>query len=283
MKHQLNSINPHAAQPTSLLALGVSLIKHRQLILRMIRREVIGRYKGSVIGLAWSFFNPIFMLAVYTIVFSMIFKARWGVDGEESRVQFALILFAGMVVLNFFIEVLNRAPNLILSNINYVKKVVFPLEILSVISIGTALFHALINFFVLFAACFIFHGYLNLTVLLIPIVIFPLIILSLGFSWILASLGVFVRDAGQTIGLLTTLLMFLSPVFYPVSAVPERLQPYIMINPMTFIIEQVRLVVMWGKLPNWVGLGIYLTIAILLMLVGFTWFQKTRKGFADVI
>ena len=283
MKHQLNSINPHTAHPTSLLALGGSLIKHRQLILRMIRREVIGRYKGSVIGLAWSFFNPIFMLSVYTIVFSMIFKARWGVDGEESRVQFALILFAGMVVLNFFIEVLNRAPNLILSNINYVKKVVFPLEILSVISIGTALFHALINFFVLFAAFFIFNGYLNLTVLLIPIIILPLIILSLGFSWILASLGVFVRDAGQTIGLLTTLLMFLSPVFYPVSAVPEGLQPYIMINPMTFIIEQVRLVVMWGKFPNWAGLGIYLTIAILLMLVGFTWFQKTRKGFADVI
>jgi len=283
MKQQVNSINPHATQPTSLLAMGRSLIKHRQLIFQMIKREVIGRYRGSVIGLAWSFFNPILMLLVYTIVFSMIFKARWGLAGEESKLQLALILFTGMIVLNFFIEVLNRAPNLILSNVNYVKKVVFPLEILSVISIGTALFHACISFFVLIAAFFLFNGYLNLTVLLIPIVILPLIILSLGFSWILASFGVFVRDTGQTIGLLTTLLMFLSPVFYPVSAVPEALQPYIMINPMTFIIEQVRLVVMRGEFPNWTGLGIYLVIAILLMLAGFTWFQKTRKGFADVI
>jgi lipopolysaccharide transport system permease protein len=279
----LNTINPHATQPTSLLALSRSLIKHRQLILQMIKREVIGRYKGSVIGLAWSFFNPIFMLSVYTIVFSMIFRARWGSEGEESKLQFALILFAGMIVLNFFIEVLNRAPYLILSNVNYVKKVVFPLEILSVISVGTALFHTCISFLVLMMAFFAFNGFLNVTVLLIPIAFLPLIILSLGLSWILASLGVFVRDIGQTIGLLTTLLMFLSPVFYPISAVPERLQPYIMANPMTFIIEQVRQIIIWGSLPNWHGMVIYLIFAILVMQFGFTLFQKTRKGFADVI
>ncbi len=223
------------------------------------------------------------MLSVYTIVFSMIFRARWGSEGEESKLQFALILFAGMIVLNFFIEVLNRAPYLILSNVNYVKKVVFPLEILSVISVGTALFHTCISFLVLMMAFFAFNGFLNVTVLLIPIAFLPLIILSLGLSWILASLGVFVRDIGQTIGLLTTLLMFLSPVFYPISAVPERLQPYIMANPMTFIIEQVRQIIIWGSLPNWHGMVIYLIFAILVMQFGFTLFQKTRKGFADVI
>ena len=283
MKEHLNSINPHASQSTSLLGLTRSLIKHRQLILQMTKREVIGRYKGSLIGLAWSFFNPIFMLSVYTVVFSMIFKARWGTGGEESKLQFALILFTGMIALNFFIEVLNRAPGLILSNVNYVKKVVFPLEILTVISVGTALFHACISFFVLIMAFFAFNGFLNATVLLIPIVFLPLIILSLGLSWILASLGVFVRDTAQTIGLLTTLLMFLSPIFYPISAVPERLQPYIMANPMTFIVEQVRQIIIWGSLPNWHGMVIYLIFAILVMQFGFTLFQKTRKGFADVI
>jgi lipopolysaccharide transport system permease protein len=283
MKEPLNSINPHAAQPTSLLALGRSLIKHRQLILQMIKREVIGRYKGSVVGLAWSFFNPIFMLSVYTIVFSMIFKARWGDVGEENKIQFALILFAGIIVLNFFTEVVNRSPNLILSNINYVKKVVFPLEILPVVSIGAALFHALISFLVLIITFIGFNGFLNITALLVPIIFLPLMILLLGLSWILASLGVFLRDVGHTIGLLTTLLMFLSPVFYPISAVPSRLQPYILANPMSFIIEQIRLVIISGQFPNWIGMGIYMIIASLIMIIGFIWFQKTRKGFADVI
>jgi lipopolysaccharide transport system permease protein len=139
MKQASVSINPHAAQPTSLMSLVKSVWRNRQLIAQMTKREVVGRYKGSVVGLAWSFFNPIFMLAVYTIVFSMIFKARWGVDGEESKTQFALILFVGMIVLNLFDEVLNRAPGLILCNVNYVKKVVFPIEILPIIPMGAAL------------------------------------------------------------------------------------------------------------------------------------------------
>lgn len=284
MKQTSVIINPHAAQPTSLLSLVRSLWQHRQLIVQMTKREVVGRYKGSVIGLAWSFFNPIFMLAVYTIVFSMIFKARWGVGGaDESKTQFALILFVGMIVLNLFSEVINRAPSLILANVNYVKKVVFPIEILPVISMGAALFHALVSFGVLLIAFVAFNGYLNWTVLYIPIIFLPLIILSLGLSWILASLGVFVRDVGQTIGLLMTLLMFLSPVFYPISAVPLKLQKFIMANPLTFIIEQARAVVIGGYQPSWLGMFLYVVIALLMMWVGYAWFQKTRKGFADVI
>jgi lipopolysaccharide transport system permease protein len=283
MKQQVNSINPHAAHATSLLAFIRSLFKHRQLILQMINREVIGRYKGSVIGMAWSFFNPIFMLSVYTVVFSIIFKLRWGVDGEDSKLQFALILFTGIIVLNFFIEVLNRAPILILSNVNYVKKVVFPLEILSVVSVGVALFHACISFLILVAAFFAFNGFLNITTLLIPIIFLPLAILSLGLSWILASLGVFIKDTSQAVGLLTTLLMFLSPVFYPISLVPEKFQPYIMLNPLTVIIEKVRQVMIWGITPNFNAIAIYLITSIFILQIGFAWFQKTRKGFADVI
>jgi len=277
-------INPHTAQPTSLVALSRSLWRNRQLILQMTKREVVGRYKGSVMGLAWSFFNPVFMLVMYTFVFSEIFKSRWGgIGGNDSKTQFSVILFVGLIVLSLFSEVLNRAPGLIISNVNYVKKVVFPIEILPVIAMGATLFHSLISLCVLLAALTLFNGYLHWTVVLIPLVLFPLIILSLGLSWMLASLGVFLRDVGQTISIITTVLMFLSPVFYPVTAVPEKFRPFIMANPLTFIIEQARVVLIWGHLPNWMGLGLYTLAATTVAWIGYAWFQKTRKGFADVL
>ena len=277
------AINPHAAQPTSLVALGESLWRNRQLIAQMTRREVMGRYKGSVMGLAWSFFNPVFMLVVYTFVFSVIFKSRWGVGGEDSKTQFAVVLFVGMIVHGLFAEVLNRAPGLILSNVNYVKKVVFPLEILPVIAMGATLFHSLISLSVLLIAFVMFNGYLHWTVVFTPLVLLPLVILTLGLAWMLASLGVFLRDVGQTIGIITTVLMFLSPVFYPMTRVPERFRPFIMANPLTFIIEQAREVLIWGRLPNWTGLGGYTLVAAAIAWAGYAWFQKTRKGFADVL
>lgn len=284
MTHSSTAINPHAAQPTSLMALGKSLWRNRQLIVQMTKREVVGRYKGSAMGIAWSFFNPVFMLVVYTFVFSEIFKSRWGgVGGNDSKTQFAVVLFVGMIVLNLFSEVINRAPTLIVSNVNYVKKVVFPIEILSVIAMGAALFHSLISLSVLLAAFIIFNGYLHWTVVFLPFVMLPLVILSTGLSWMLASLGVFLRDVSQTIGILTTVLMFLSPVFYPVTAVPERFRPFIMANPLTFIIEQARDVLIWGRPPNWIGLGIYTLAAVAVVWAGYAWFQKTRKGFADVL
>lgn len=275
-------MNPHFAQPVSIGSLLGSLWRNRQLVLQMIIREVAGRYKGSALGLAWSFFNPIFMLTVYTFVFSEVFKARWG-GGDESRTQFAVVLFAGLIVQGLFTEVLNRAPGLIISNVNYVKKVVFPIEVLPVIAMGTAVFHGIISLGVLVVAFVLFNGFLQWTVVLIPLVLLPLIVLALGFTWMLASLGVFLRDVGQTIGILTTVLLFLSPVFYPMSAVPERFQPVIMMNPLTFIIEQARDVLIWGRLPNWIGLGGYSLVAFFVAWMGYVWFQKTRKGFADVL
>jgi len=275
--------NPHAAQRTSLVALGESLWRNRQLIAQMTRREVMGRYKGSVMGLAWSFFNPVFMLVVYTFVFSVIFKSRWGVGGEESKSQFAVVLFVGMIVHGLFAEVLNRAPGLIISNVNYVKKVVFPLEILPVIAMGATLFHSLISLGVLLTTIALFNGHLYWTAIFTPLVLLPLVIFTLGLAWMLASLGVFLRDVGQTIGIITTVLMFLSPVFYPMTAVPERFRPFIMANPLTFIIEQAREVLIWGRLPNWTGLGGYTLVAAAIAWAGYAWFQKTRKGFADVL
>jgi lipopolysaccharide transport system permease protein len=277
------TINPHAAQPTSLGALAKSLWRHRQLIVQMTRREVVGRYKGSAVGLAWSFFNPVFMLVVYTFVFSEIFKLRWGAVQDDSKTQFAVILFVGMIVLGLFSEVLNRAPGLILSNVNYVKKVIFPIEILPIIATGAALFHSLVSIGVLLAAFALFNGFLHWTAIFIPFVMFPLLVLTLGLAWMLASLGVFLRDVGQFVSIITTVLMFLSPVFYPVSAVPENARAVIMANPLTFIIEQAREVLIWGHLPNWSGLGGYTLMATAIAWAGYAWFQKTRKGFADVL
>ena len=283
IRSDLAGVNPHAAQPTSLVALGKSLWGNQQLIVKMSWREVVGRYQGSVMGLAWSFLNPVFMLVVYTFVFSVIFKSRWGDGVEESKSQFALLLFVGMIVHGLFSEVLNRAPGLIFSNVNYVKKVVFPLEILPVIAMGTALFHCFISVGVLLAGFLIVNGSVNWTAILIPIVLCPLLILVLGLSWMLASLGVFLRDAGQTVGIITSVMLFLSPVFYPLTALPQEFRPWIMANPLTFIIEQAREVLVWGHLPDWTGLGIYALAATAIAWAGYVWFQKTRKGFADVL
>jgi len=277
------AVNPHADQPTSLVSLVNSLWRNHQLIMQMTRREVVGRYKGSVMGLAWSFFNPVFMLSVYTFVFSAIFKSRWGAGAEESKTQFALVLFVGMIVHSLFAEVLNRAPGLILANVNYVKKVVFPLHILPVVAIGAALFHTFISLGVLLIAFAIFNGYLHLTAIFIPLVLLPLVVLTTGLAWVLASLGAFLRDVGQTIGIITTAMMFLAPVFYPITSIPNEFRPWLMANPITFIIEQAREVLIWGRLPDWEGLAIYTLVAAAIAWAGYAWFQKTRKGFADVL
>jgi lipopolysaccharide transport system permease protein len=196
---------------------------------------------------------------------------------------FSVVLFVGMIVHGLLAEVLNRAPSLILSNVNFVKKVVFPLEILPVISMAAALFHSLISICVLLIAFVIFNGYLHWTVVFMPLVLLPFVFLTLGFAWMLAATGVFLRDVGQVIGMFTTVMMFLAPVFYPVTAVPEKFRPFIMANPLTFIIEQAREVLIWGRLPDWIGLGIYTVAATAVAWAGYALFQKTRKGFADVL
>lgn len=259
-----------------------TLWRHRDLIIQMTRREVVGRYKGSMMGLLWSFLNPLFMLAVYTFVFSVVFKAKWG-GGDESRSQFAIVLFAGLIVQTLFAEILNRAPGVILGNANYVKKVVFPLEVLVVIAAGSALFHTVVSLGVLLGAFLVLNGYLHWTIIYLPLIFLPLLMFSVGCAWVIASVGVYARDVSQIVGVLTTILLFLSPVFFPVSALPARIQPWIMVNPLSFIIEQVRAVVVWGNSPSWGGLVIYALIAASFAWLGYAWFQKTRKGFADVL
>lgn len=276
-------MNPHAAHPASPIHLVRSIWQHRRLIRQMTWREVVGRYKGSMLGLGWSFFNPLMLLSVYTFVFSVVFKARWGINTTESQTHFALVLFVGLILHGLLAEVLNRAPGLILGNVNYVKKVVFPLEVLTLVSLGAALFHALVSFMLLLAALVLLNGFLHWTVILAPITILPLLPLILGLGWFLASLGVYLRDIGQVIGVITTVLLFLGPIFYPITALPAAYQPILMLNPLTLIIEQARAVAVFGTMPDWSGLVIYTAISITICWLGFWWFQKTRKGFADVI
>lgn len=275
-------MNPNARHKTSLFEMLRSAIQNRNLIFQMTKREVIGRYRGSVLGIAWSFFNPLIMLAVYTVVFSTIFNAKWGV-GSDSKTEFALVLFVGMIVHGVLAESMNSSPSLMLRNISYVKKVVFPLEVLPWIVMGSTLFHALISVVVWVLFYFVVNLSLHWTVIFLPLVFLPLILFSLGVAWVLASLGVYIRDIGQMTGVITTVLLFLSPIFYPASRLPEPFQTIIYLNPLTFVIEQARDVLMWGNTPDWGGLLIATAVSMAVAWIGFAWFQKTRQGFADVL
>lgn len=239
----------------------------------MTKRDILGKYKGSAIGVLWSLINPMLMLIIYTLVFSVVFKARWGTGAvDEPKTQFAVILFVGLIIHSFISECLVRSPNLILQYSNYVKKVVFPLEILPLVTVLSALFHSVISYVVLCIAFFMFNGYLHWTIIFAPLVFLPLFVLSLGLVWLISSLGVYIRDIGQSIGIIVTILMFLSPVFYPLSALPKTMQSIVLLNPLTYIIEQSRNVIVWGKLPDFYGLSLYLSISIVISTLCYIWF-----------
>lgn len=261
----------------------INLMQHRILIARLVKRDIIGKYQGSILGVFWSFFNPIFMLAVYTFFFSVVFKARWGTDVSSSKVEFALILFAGLLIYNFFAECANRSTSLIITNVNYVKKVVFPLEILTVVSVGAASFHLMVSSAVWLLFYMIFIGTPHWTIILFPLVLLPVFFFTLGFSWLFSALGVYLRDIGQIVAMAVMALSFLSPIFYPVSILPSNLQVILMLNPLTLVIEQTRDVLFFGRLINFNLYLVYLGISILFACLGYLWFQKTRKGFADVL
>lgn len=275
-------MNPHAEQPISPISIVQSLTAHHRLIYDLAKREIIGRYRGSVMGLVWSFLHPVLMLAVYTFVFSVIFKARWA-GGSDSKTEFALVLFAGLIIFNLFSECLNRAPTLILGNTSYVKKVIFPLEVLPLVSMVNGAFHFAVSFLVWLLFYLLFFGLPPVTILWLPMILLPLILSTLGLSWMLASLGVYLRDVGQVIGVITTILMFLSPILYPISAIPEKYHLFIHLSPLTLVVEQARAAMIWGHGIDWQPWILSMAVSSLVAWLGFAWFQKTRRGFADVL
>lgn len=255
---------------------------NRQLIKRLIERDIHTRYKSTFLGLFWIVITPLLMLSIYAFVFSSVLKARWP-HSSESEFEFAIILFCGLIVYNLFSELLVKAPSLVVSNANYVKKVIFPIEILPIVALGSALFQTIINLVILMCFCLLHYGEIHITVLLTPVVLIPFAILLMGLSLFFAALGVFLRDIGQLVGIIVTGLMFLSPIFYPLSALPEAVRPYLYLNPVTFIIEQMREVIIWGHMPDWSGLFLYTLISLFIAMGGYLFFIKTRKGFADVL
>lgn len=259
-----------------------SVLRHRGLIGSLVWREIESRYRGSILGVAWSLIVPAVMLIVYTIVFSIIFKARWSAEIDRPEV-FALVLFAGLIVFQFFSESITRAPTLLLQNLSYIKKVVFPLEILAWVSIGTALVSALSGIAMLLLAHCLLIGLPPWTAVFFPLVLVPLALLILGGVWFLSSLGVYLRDMNQVIASVIPILMFMSPVFYTIEAIPVQFHIFIHANPLTFIIGQMRNVLLQGKLPDLAGLALYTAVALVVAWAGYIWFCLTKHGFSDVV
>jgi len=265
------------------LDLYASLRSNRGLLANLVHREIIGRYQGSMLGVLWSFLTPLLMLLVYTFFFSVVFKARWPSTTGDSKAELAIVLFAGLLIFNVFAECINRAPSLILSNVNYVKKILFPLEMLPLVTLGSAIFHFAIGFVVWLVFYAFFIGVPPATAFYLPLILLPFFLLVLGLSWLLASLGVYLRDVGQVTGSLVMVLMFLSPLFYPITALPENYRSLLRMNPLTFAIEQTRGVMIWGEALDWQGWLWQSLLSVVIAWLGYAWFQKTRKGFADVL
>lgn len=267
---------------SSPLAYLRSLVVNRFLIKQLILRDISTRYRGSAVGVFWSFINPILLLAVYTFAFNIVFKVRWN-SNSTSEFEFAIALFVGLMIFNFFSECINKASTLVIGHPTYVKKLLFPLETLPVVVAGSAAIQFLISFsiWVLFHVFFI--GIPPFTALEFPLLLIPLVLFTTGLSLILAAIGPFFKDLPHIVGLSLTMLMFLSPIFYSLETVPERYRPIIGLNPLAHIIEQSRSVLMWGEHIDFKSYSILVIAALTTTYIGFFLFQRLRMGFADVI
>ncbi len=261
-----------------------SLVRNRELLWQLTRREALGRYRGAYLGVFWALLTPLASLAVYTFVFSFVFEARWD-DALANRglAGFALVLLTGMVAYNVFGEALVDSPYTVLHNPNYVTKVVFPLEILPVTIVGAAVFHSLIGMAVISAALLLMHGAIPPSIAYLPVVYAPLIALTAGVSWLVAALGVFLRDVGHMATVAVQLLFFLTPILYPVTALPDSMQPWMRLNPLATIIEDFRRVVLWNQPPDWGWYTATLVGSLLVMIGGYAVFMALRRAFADVL
>lgn len=257
--------------------------QHRNLIRQFLWKEVIGRYKGTHLGLLWSFLNPLLSLAVYTLVFGVILKAKFDPASNVGTGEYALHLFCGIILFNCFSVVASRAPLSIVDQPNLVKKVLFPLQILPVAILGGSLANAGFGLLILLGGLLLFSGFMPLTALFFPFTLIPLCALSLGVGWVLASLGVFIRDVGQAMGLLLQLLFFASPVIYPLSAAPEAFQWVLRLNPLTTILEEARHTLLMGQPLNWGWWFAVTAVSLLIMQFGYVWFMKSKRVFADLL
>jgi lipopolysaccharide transport system permease protein len=271
-----------SVHPVSLLNLVRTLVRNRQLVWQMFKQEFRVRYSGSVLGVLWSFFTPLLQVLAFAFLFSVIMQVRWGTSAN-SEVNFVVVLFVGMMVHSIFADAVSRAPHMIVGQASYVKKIVFPLEILPVVSLLVALSNACIGLLIEVATNIVLTHALPWTILYLPVVLLPYLLLILGLVYFLAGAGVYLRDISHGIGAVVMLSLFLSPVFYPITSVPASYRPLFYLNPVTTAVEQVRSVVLLGGSPEWTVLLPYLLVALGVLTLGFGFFQKSRNGFADVL
>jgi lipopolysaccharide transport system permease protein len=263
--------------------LALSLARNQQLLLRLAGRELSARFRGSVLGLAWTVLTPLLLAAVYTFVFTSVFKMRWAGADESSVANFATYLMVGLALQGILVECLARAPGLMRANPSYVTKVVFPLEILPFVPLLPAIVTACVSLLAAIVINLYLTGHLYGTILFIPLFLAPFVLYVAALTMIISAFGVYLRDLAQIVNIIIPLTLFLSPVFYPLEAVPARIQPLLVINPLTFAIEQLRLVIIKGGFPDWAGLALYTVIAIICVSLAHRIFASMRKGFSDVV
>lgn len=260
----------------------LTFLDHKSLIFRLAAREIRARYKGSVIGVAWAFLIPTIMLAIYTYVFTVVFQARWN-QHIGNRTDFALALFAGLIVFNLFAESVGRAPSLLSENPSYITKVIFPLEALCWVPLLVSGFNAAVSTAILLVFYTTTHGIPHATIFWLPLIISPLILFLLGIMLILAPLGLYLPDVRQIIPPTISILMFATPVFYPIAALPSAARAIVSLSPIAFTIEQFRRVALEHSNPNLVGILVFGLVGFLFAWLGYFFFFITKRGFADVI
>ena len=258
-----------------------NLWRHRYLIGQLVRRDVLLKYRGSYLGIGWSFFYPLLLLGTFTLVFGQVFGSRWP-QPEQGEAPLALAIYCGLVIFTPFSEIASAAPRLILGYQNYVKKIIFPTEILPVMLVLSASVHALINLGLLILALAYFAK-LHPTLLLLPLVLLPAFLFALGIAWLLAAAGVFVRDLVHVMPVFMQILMFVSPVFYPASVAPESLRWIYLANPLGRLIEDLRRVTLGGEILNWETWLATLGAGLAMALLGYAFFQRGKEEFADVL
>ena len=256
--------------------------KHWQLVYAITWRNILTRYRGSFLGLVWSLAAPLLRLGIYTFVFGTVLSVRWP-NQQGDTLDFSAVLFAGLICHAFAAEILVQSANLIIGNRQYVKKVIFPLESLPWVIVLAALFQLIVSSMVLVVYVLILKAELSWTVVFLPLPFAALALMMLAIAWLVSATAVFVRDMSQIVDLATVGLLFLSPVFFPVSVLPDMLQPFIYLNPTSFIVEQVRAILLYGQIPDLVGLLQYGLISLLACRISLGWFRRLRPGFADVI
>ena len=260
-------------------AMTHGVFRHRALLVQLVKRDVLLRYRGAMFGVLWIFLSPLLMLGIFAFVFGQIFQARW--PHQPEGLPFWLMLYSGLIVFNVFSDAVSRSPGAVRSYPSYIKKIIFPVGLLPLVPVGTGLIHASFNLVILILAL-AWTGRLSLCIVLLPVLLVPVVLLAVGLSWFLAAWGVFIKDMNQIVPLFVQMSLFLSPVFYPISAVPTYLRPLYLYNPLGAVIEAYRAVILQLPLP-WAEWLAALAFGGIACVLGYVFFEHSRDEFADAL